>query len=285
MQKTFLPPKGHICRFQAWRCRCLSWSHRSAHCSGTCRLTSLFSSAVRRPAPAPAGRQPGHTGFLSQNAWVARMAETRQHSPPGSVPPPTGTWPPVAWGQGSCVCSPGHCLPYSEPQQAHGGESKRLSHSLQPFCLWCLYPYQNCLGKNFGKWHPLISHSFLWVAQSQWWMMLEDDQYGLQRYLPQIHTPKITVIPQIHTRNYTTVPRSTSHVAQGAALRRLVFPGSDPSSSPAYTTYSLVYWRRINSPRSFTLLFYKLGEIYQSLPHTVIGRLPRAWHTAALAKC
>lgn len=78
-------------------------------------------------------------------------------------------------------------------------------------------PLSELSRKKFGKWHPLISHSFLWVAQSQWWMMLEDDQYGLQRYLPQIHTPKITVIPQIHTRNYTTVPRSTSHVAPGGS--------------------------------------------------------------------
>ena len=53
-------------------------------------VDSLFPSAMLHPASAPAGRQHDRVGFLSQDAWVASMAETRQHSPPGPVPPPQG---------------------------------------------------------------------------------------------------------------------------------------------------------------------------------------------------
>ena len=87
-------------------------------------VDSLFPSAMLRPASAPAGRQHDRVGFLSQDAWVASMAETRQHSPPGPVPPPQGPDPPWLEARAAVSAAP-VIVTLTENHTRHMGESPR----------------------------------------------------------------------------------------------------------------------------------------------------------------
>lgn len=122
------------------------------------RLALLQSCALpwfctRRKAAWPHGFSQSEC-FGGKNGWnqTAQLSRLCAFPLPGHGP--------VVWGQDSCVCSPSRYHPYWGPHQARGRETERPPHSLQPFCLWCLHPYQSYLGKNLEKYTLLFPTLF-----------------------------------------------------------------------------------------------------------------------------
>lgn len=115
-------------------------------------------------------------GFLSQNVLVARMAGTRQHSPPGSVPSPCQGM--ALWYEARAAVSAALVvITFTEDHTRHVAERLRgcpIPCSLFAYDVSTLIrAIWEKIWKNTPSYFPLFS--VLWVAQSQWRMTVEGD--------------------------------------------------------------------------------------------------------------